>query len=163
MPDLSKLNLNFEIHNPYAKVLERGNALLDEFGLTEQGWTFDLSNEKNTLGCCHYDKKRIVFSTYYIDIPWEEIEDTIRHEIAHALVGSDHGHDAVWKRKCLEVGARAERCAPKEIKSAAKYNYVLRCSCCNREVGKRYRLRANILRYTSRCCGAELQAYEIVR
>lgn len=40
----------------------------------------------------------------------EEVNDLILHEIAHALVGGDHGHDEVWKAKCVEIGARPERC-----------------------------------------------------
>jgi len=35
----------------------------------------------------------------------ELVRDTLLHEIAHALVGTAHGHDEVWKAKCLEIGA----------------------------------------------------------
>ena len=41
----------------------------------------------------------------------DEVRDTILHEIAHALVGPGHGHDAVWKAKCVEVGAKPEAAA----------------------------------------------------
>ena len=34
----------------------------------------------------------------------EEIVDTILHEIAHAIVGSKHGHDAVWKAVARRIG-----------------------------------------------------------
>lgn len=30
--------------------------------------------------------------------------DTVAHEVAHALVGPAHGHDAVWRRKAVELG-----------------------------------------------------------
>ena len=45
----------------------------------------------------------------------DQVRDTILHEIAHALVGPGHGHDAVWKRKCREVGARPERCGQADM------------------------------------------------
>jgi predicted SprT family Zn-dependent metalloprotease len=35
----------------------------------------------------------------------EEIKDTIMHEIAHALVGSNHNHDSTWKAMALKLGA----------------------------------------------------------
>ena len=34
----------------------------------------------------------------------DHIRDTILHEIAHALVGPCHGHDAVWRQKAREIG-----------------------------------------------------------
>ena len=37
-------------------------------------------------------------------------KDTILHEIAHALVGPSHGHNAIWRRKAREIGCSAMRC-----------------------------------------------------
>ena len=39
-----------------------------------------------------------------------EIEDTLLHEIAHALVGRRHHHDAVWRAKAREIGCTGQRC-----------------------------------------------------
>ena len=44
----------------------------------------------------------------------KHVLDTILHEIAHALVGSHHKHDAVWKAKCKEIG-----CDPKATSDVA--------------------------------------------
>lgn len=38
------------------------------------------------------------------------IFDTILHEIAHALTGYEHGHDEVWQKKCVEIGAIPVAC-----------------------------------------------------
>ena len=38
-----------------------------------------------------------------------EIRQTMLHEIAHALVGAGHGHDAVWRRKAIEIGCDGKR------------------------------------------------------
>ena len=32
--------------------------------------------------------------------PWGDIRDTLLHEIAHAIVGPGHAHDAVWQTRC---------------------------------------------------------------
>ena len=68
--------------------------------------------------------------------------DTIRHEYAHALVwlrhpGERHGHDAVWKSACREIG-----CSPRATLRAGeaqqnlreeKANWLLRCRGCGQE------------------------------
>lgn len=118
------------------------NELMKEFGLLDDGWTFRFSNKKTIIGTCYHDEKVIEFSKWYVESHQSEIDDTIRHEIAHALVGSDHGHDHVWRSMCLKVGARPERCydsnAP-EIKTNGKHNYVLECPDCNLR-WRRYRM-----------------------
>ena len=82
--------------------------LMARHGLLD--WTFAFNRRKRTLGLCRFRVKAIELSIYLVDRnPVDEVRDTILHEIAHALVGPGHGHDAVWKAKCLEVGARPER------------------------------------------------------
>jgi hypothetical protein len=41
-----------------------------------------------------------------------EVRDTVLHEIAHALVGPAHRHDAVWRATARRIGASGERCVP---------------------------------------------------
>ena len=76
------------------------------------GWSFHFNRCKTSLGLCVYHRRIIELSIYLVerDNSAEEIRDTILHEIAHALVGARHGHDRVWKRKCVEIGARPMRC-----------------------------------------------------
>lgn len=42
---------------------------------------------------------------------WEVIEQIVLHEIAHALTPL-HGHDQVWKAKCIQLGIPPERESP---------------------------------------------------
>ena len=99
-------------------------------GLIEKGWKFRWDNAKKRFGTCSCSKKVITLSKVLVPyIDREEVEDTILHEIAHALVGCSHGHDRVWKAKCREIGARPERCGkdlPNYIKGALS-NYIATC------------------------------------
>jgi predicted SprT family Zn-dependent metalloprotease len=83
--------------------------LLAQHGLRD--WSFAFNWRKRSMGLCVFKNRRIELSVYFVERNnYEEILDTILHEIAHALVGPSHGHDGVWKRKCLEIGARPVRC-----------------------------------------------------
>ena len=57
----------------------------------------------------------------------DEVLDTILHEIAHALVGPQHGHDAVWRAKAREIGCTGERCVSSDSPRVPG-DWVGRCS-----------------------------------
>jgi predicted SprT family Zn-dependent metalloprotease len=139
---------------------DRARALMQQFGLITGNpatdWRFEFSNRRRQLGTCFHRQRKIVFSNHFDHIERSEIEDTIRHEIAHALVGPGHGHDQVWKRMCLQVGANPMRLAPAHIKSSAKHNYVIKCVVCNAE-WYRYRLKQAAFRY--RHCGEQVEIF----
>lgn len=69
----------------------------------------------------------------------EAFWDTVRHEYAHALVylrhpGERHGHDAVWKAACRELGCSPDRLTAQteegraELERRAKYK--VQCAQC---------------------------------
>jgi predicted SprT family Zn-dependent metalloprotease len=88
--------------------LIRANGLID--------WDFKLNKNKRRLGVCKEYIKRIELSEHYVlRNEYEHVTDTILHEIAHALVGAEHGHDAVWKDMCLRLG-----CTPKACENAVE-------------------------------------------
>lgn len=80
----------------------------------------------------------IILSAFVLDSD-ELFWDTVRHEYAHAVVwlrepGSDHGHDAVWKAVCRQVG-----CAPRstaepdrdiQAQREARAKYLVQCKSC---------------------------------
>ena len=83
--------------------------LLVEHNLSNWEFAFDLA--ENRSGVCYYDRKLIRLSvTYCIKATMDEIINTLLHEIAHALVGPNHGHDSVWRRKAQSIGCSGERC-----------------------------------------------------
>lgn len=82
--------------------------LLADHGLNE--WSFAINRCKRQMGCCRFDTKVIELSWHFVERNTSDlIRETLLHEIAHALVGPGHGHDAVWKAMCLRVGAKPER------------------------------------------------------
>lgn len=94
-------------------------------------WTFEWDNAKTSFGCCNYRKKRITLSKILTPHrTYEQINNTILHEIAHALVGAGHGHDKVWRQKAIEIGCDGKRCG-EVIKIKGKYKLV--CECCGKE------------------------------
>lgn len=83
-------------------------GLLDEHGLT--GWSVVLDRAKTRAGVCRADRREIGLSAPLTALHSpEEVRDTILHEIAHALVGPRHGHDAVWRATARRIGCSARR------------------------------------------------------
>ena len=91
-----------------------GNRLVSSFqagGTLPAGWGFGFDLATSRAGVCRYDERRIDLSvSYCLAATRAEIEDTVLHEIAHAIVGPKHNHDAVWKAKAREIGCTGERC-----------------------------------------------------
>jgi predicted SprT family Zn-dependent metalloprotease len=139
-----------------------GTALLREHGLDD--WKFVLDNSKRRVGECRYHKREIGLSIWFLEKSSEaEIEDTIKHEIAHALVGPDvKSHGDEWKAKAVEVGAKPRALAGEEAVSSAKPNYVMRCPSCGRE-WPRYRMRRR--NFGAKCpnCNVEVKIFKYVR
>ena len=85
------------------RALATGRRLLREHGLDD--WTIVADRAKTRAGVCRFGKRQIGISAPLTTLHSEdEVLDTILHEIAHALVGPQHGHDAVWRAKAREIG-----------------------------------------------------------
>ena len=73
-------------------------------------WAFGFDLSPVRAGVCRYADRRIELSvSYCLGASLDEIADTILHEIAHAIVGKAHNHDAVWHAKAREIGGTGER------------------------------------------------------
>ena len=127
-----------------------------QHGLTE--WQFAFNTNKRRAGVCRYPARgrpgRIELSRHYVlRNPTDEVRDTILHEIAHALVGHGHGHDEVWRAKCVEVGARPERCYDETVEMP-KGRWRATCGGCGRE-HDRHRRPQRLTGWHCRKCGKE--------
>jgi len=94
-------------------------------------WSFKLNKTKRQLGVCKEYAHRIELSEHYVSRnSREHVLDTVLHEIAHALVGTKHGHDAVWKEMCLQLG-----CTPTAFEKSANMpegDWTAKCPSCRK-------------------------------
>ncbi|MCZ0945734.1 MAG: SprT-like domain-containing protein [Gammaproteobacteria bacterium] len=75
-----------------------------------KNWRFGFDLAPSRAGVCKYDERRIDLSvSFCLRASRTELIDTILHEIAHAIVGKAHNHDAVWATKAREIGCTGER------------------------------------------------------
>lgn len=116
------------------------NALLRQHGLADAGWKFAFDGAKRRGGQCRHADKTITMSRHLVPM-WteEQVQDTLIHELAHALVGPRHGHGYVWAAKMRELGARPERTHNNETVPG---RYQAWCPVCSREVGRAHRFTA---------------------
>jgi predicted SprT family Zn-dependent metalloprotease len=123
-------------------------GLLDKFELN--GWIFRLDHSTRRAGCCNYrDRKISIAFGLACNATDEDIRDTLLHEIAHALVGKKHNHDAVWQAKANEIGCSAER-THRLVFSPPRYHVTCTSGCWKQTAERRNR------RLVCRKCGGKL-------
>jgi predicted SprT family Zn-dependent metalloprotease len=128
----------------FQPLLDVGKSLLEKHGLNE--WTFTLDQAKRRAGCCHFDKKQISVSLLYASkTPQEKVTNTILHEIAHAIAGKKHNHDAYWKHIAISIGCDGERCHNENFASGNVIQYC-KNGCWGREM-----LRMTTSKYKRTC------------
>ena len=111
------------VTRPLGAAIDLATELMDAHGLV--GWRIKLDHARRRAGQCDYTNKTISLSRLYVrHAETDHIRDTILHEIAHALVGPRHGHDAVWRQKAREIGCTATRC---HNLSFARTKWVMTC------------------------------------
>lgn len=89
---------------------KRANQLMSDHGLLKQGWTFAFDRATSRLGLCNFTKKRITVSKHFTGAATdEEFDQTMFHEIAHALLPVSAKHGWQWKAKAREIGYKGER------------------------------------------------------
>lgn len=82
-------------------------------------WSFGFDSAKKRLGVCKYAEHLISLSRYLVDLhSLEEVDQVIRHEIAHALAGSKAGHGTKWKKIATELGYNHKKISGDEIGNA---------------------------------------------
>lgn len=96
-------------HMTPAQARRIATDLLREHGLT--GWSVTFDNARRRAGQCSYRTRQISLSKPLMaQRSYDDTMMTITHELAHALVGGRHGHDAVWAAKHRELGGNGKRC-----------------------------------------------------
>lgn len=105
--------------------------LMNKHGLLAKGWRLEFDSARKRFGCCSHWRKKITLSRALVEINnIIEVQDTILHEIAHALVDSKEHHGPVWKAKAREIGARPERCYSTENAATLTFEWRGVCPFC---------------------------------
>lgn len=113
--------------------------MMEHHGLRGTGtdWYFEFDHRSiRRGGDCFPGIRRIRLAARYVKASNDDaVLNTILHEIAHALVGSQAGHGPVWKAAAIRVGATPERCINEESAlqsyiSNSKYHAT--CPGCGR-------------------------------
>jgi predicted SprT family Zn-dependent metalloprotease len=94
------------------RLKELAKRLMTEHGLIEKGWRFrTYCNTDKYTGQCRHDQRVIRMNklTAFINED-RHVENTLRHEIAHAVVGVGHGHGPVWREMAVRLGAEPRHC-----------------------------------------------------
>jgi len=70
------------------------------------------NNTRSRIGLCKHENKTIELSSFALERMKDkrDMVDVVLHEIAHAMVGPGNGHGKVWKKACIKIGAKPERC-----------------------------------------------------
>ena len=102
------------------------------------GYTFKFDNAKRRFGLCSYRRKEISLSKplceYNLD-NFYQINDTMLHEIAHALSYKIHGdrgsgHCKRWVHVAKSIGCNGIRCYDSSQVNNIEHKYSLICDTC---------------------------------
>lgn len=137
-------------------VREHAISLMRQFGLRENEWSFQFMKAQTRFGECWFPglyQGYIKLSSPICErATWEEIDDTIRHEIAHALAGEKAGHGPVWKEACKVTGAKPNRCGSSSIRSTGRWQ-----GSCGCQTHYRFRRPHKAKIYNCLKCGETLE------
>jgi predicted SprT family Zn-dependent metalloprotease len=107
---------------------------MEAHGLLDRGWMFMFDRAAKRFGRCNYTRKLITLSHTLVELNIEAVvEQTILHEVAHAVVGPHHGHGPVWRRKAIEIGHTGNRCYGENVATPKKlgiHPWNLVCDTC---------------------------------
>lgn len=106
--------------------------LLTENGL--DGWKVRFNPRlTRALGRCWESRKTIEYQPRYMEQnPWSEVEQTVRHEVAHAVAGARAGHGARWVREALRLGVKNPSSTSKNAVLTKKFTAT--CEGCGAQV-----------------------------
>ena len=148
---MTEFRKQMEAKNKLLKFRKLAHEEMEKWGLIKLGWSFKYNNRKRALGVCKFRTKSIQISRDLVRLnEHDEILDTIRHEIAHALAGGAAGHGPVWKAWAVKVGARPVATADLD-QAKMEFRYEGFCKLCNKKLGSWCRKPRFVGRYHTAC------------
>lgn len=88
--------------------LALARELMDAHGLS--AWSVRFDRARRRAGTCRFTERAITLSRPLTELyEPERVREVVLHEIAHALVGPAHGHDATWRATARRIGSTGLR------------------------------------------------------
>lgn len=109
-----------------------------EHGFEDLDITIKLGRGVKQAGSCAYRYDEPYVYTITLSRPFIEqcdfafMDDTIRHELAHAFAPRGSHHGAQWKHWAKVLGAKPQRCHDTQLEGIHKWKAT--CDNCGREV-----------------------------
>ena len=129
---LGSSRFGYENRKRLDAIASQADELIRHHNLDNWRFNFDYANRR--LGRCSYAEKTITMSEHFcLNASDDDIKDTILHEIAHALVGPEHGHDQMWYSKAREIGCSGERLHGENFTLP---KYIMSCRNCGWFTGR---------------------------
>jgi predicted SprT family Zn-dependent metalloprotease len=105
------------------------------------GYRFQFDSAKRRFGVCRYTRRIIGLSKPLVEMNldnFKEINDTILHEIAHAIAYyidryEGKGHGWLWREVAMSIGCNGERCYKGSDINEPTSKYSLECPSCDRK------------------------------
>jgi SprT protein len=96
-------------------------------------YRFRWMNEKTVNGRCFWDNNIIELSRPLTQLRTKAaVENTIMHEIAHALTPGDY-HGAKWQNQMRKFGLKPERCSSDDVDRSSISNWEAVCKGCGKK------------------------------
>jgi predicted SprT family Zn-dependent metalloprotease len=122
-------------------------ALLAQYDLDD--WAFGWDFALRRLGQADFRRMRISVSRHFVARNGPtSVEDVIRHEVCHVLVGPAHGHDATFRAMARRVGCTPASCVRANLPPG---RIVATCGGCTRVFRRHRRPRAGVRHWCKRC------------
>ena len=95
-------------------------------------YSFKFDNAKKRFGCCNMLIKQITLSKKLVELnTYNDVKNTILHEIAHAISPIKSHHDYIWKKNAISLGCDGQRVYSNINKPTA--SYVYECPSCGNQ------------------------------
>lgn len=79
--------------------------MADHLGHLPTTWQFRFDHARRRAGACHHDRAVITLSRHITELgSLDDAEQTVLHEIAHALCGKRENHSARWLATARSIG-----------------------------------------------------------
>lgn len=135
-----------------ARALAR--KMMDDNGLGQ--WKVEINDNKSRLGYCDYMRNTLAFSTFFFnqENAREMFLNTVRHEMAHAIVGPlVKAHGSEWRAACRRLGGVARASTLVKVDDS-EFSWVGRCPC-GKGIKRNHR-KPQSFSWTCRSCGEVL-------